>query len=114
MGDTSREFIYEIIDALDEVGNLNALDKMAFYMLAGNIEMYLNCEQKVIEEGLTVESAQGNVNLSPYVTQMKYLWGQISDMLKQMGLTLASRTRLKLPDGSEEASPLMQLMNGDN
>lgn len=105
------DFMRDIIDRLDEEQKLHRLDAMTLYMMAGNINSYLECEENIAIQGITIESDRGNSSLSPYVLLQKQVQGQITVLLKEMGLTLGSRTRLKLPAPEEESRLTMLMKN---
>lgn len=108
--DGIREFalttIKGVIDQFHRENKLNNLDQVAVYMLANNFNDYLNCEERIKEEGYTVVSDRGNVAISPYMVMMKTIQSQIAVLLKELGLTLSSRNKMKLIANEIEESPL--------
>ena len=110
LSDAASFFMRDIIDHLEEAGTLHRLDQLTLYLLAGNVDMYLQCEEQIRAEGLVMESDRGNLSLTPYAVESKYLDTLIMGKLKDMGLTIASRTRLKLPDKEAEDTPLDRFM----
>lgn len=108
--DNIREFalksVKNIIDQFNKEGKLNNLDQVAIYMLANNFNTYLECEEHIKEEGLIFISDRGNKSLSPYAIQQKVVQSQIAVLLKELGLTLSSRNKMKLIANEVEESPL--------
>lgn len=111
LSELAYAFIRDILDRLEEEDKLHRLDAMTLYMLAGNIHSYLECEQAIRQNGITVTSDRNNESLSPYVLLQKQVQGQITVLLKEMGLTLGSRTRLKLPEKEEESKLALLMKN---
>lgn len=100
------KFIKNIIDTFQKENKLNGLDSMAIYMLANNFNDYLACEEDIKTNGYTIVSDRGNTSLSPYVVMMKTIQSQIAVLLKELGLTLGSRNKLKVVENLVEESPL--------
>lgn len=115
--DNIREFalvtVKNVIDTFKKENKLNSLDQLAIYMLANNFNDYLNCEEKIKEEGYTVVSDRGNVAISPYMIMMKTIQSQIAVLLKELGLTLGSRNKLKAVENLVEESPLASFINSN-
>lgn len=111
LNEMAYEFMKDIIDRLKDSDKLHRLDAMTLYMLAGNIHSYLECEDSIMKYGITIESDRGNQSLSPFVLLQKQVQGQITVLLKEMGLTLGSRTRMKLPEREEESRLSMLMKN---
>lgn len=111
MKPAAYEFMKDILDRLKDDDKLHKLDAMTLYMLGGNINSYLECEEAIMKEGIIVISDRSNQSLSPYVLLQKQVQGQITVLLKEMGLTLGSRTRLKLPEKEEESKLSMLMKN---
>lgn len=108
--DNIREFalntVKSVIDTFKKENKLNSLDSMSLYILANNFDTYLTCEEHIKEEGYTIQSDRGNTSLSPYVVLMKQVQSQIAVLLKELGLTLGSRNKLKVVENLVEDSPL--------
>ena len=99
-------FIKNIIDTFQKENKLSALDGTAIYMLSGNLDTYLECEEQIKQNGLIFISDRGNQSLSPYAIQQKVVQSQIAVLLKELGLTLSSRNKMKLIANEVEESPL--------
>lgn len=106
----TEKFIKDIIDNFDENDKLNSLDTLSLYLLANNIDTYLDCEDEIRENGYTMTSDRGNTSLSNYVVLQKSIQSSITVLLKELGLTLGSRNKLKVVETMTEESPLAQFM----
>lgn len=109
--DLSYQFIKGIINVFDKEGKLNSLDQLSLYMLANNINVYLDCEQKIAEKGIMAVSSYGNESVSPFVNLQKQTQTQIVAILKEMGLTLNSRSRINLNENNDISdSPILNFL----
>lgn len=106
----TEKFIKDIIDNFDENDKLNSLDTLSLYLLANNIDTYLDCEDEIKKNGYTMTSDRGNTSLSNYVVLQKSIQSSITVLLKELGLTLGSRNKLKVVETMTEESPLAQFM----
>lgn len=100
-----------IINTFDKEQKLNSLDGLSLYILAGNFDNYLECEEQIKKNGLVSISDRGNESLSPYAIQQQKLQSSIILILKEMGLTLGSRSKIKAIDNNDEVSPLLAFLN---
>lgn len=103
-------FIQGIIDVFEQEKKLNSLDGLSLYMLASNLDIFLECEEQIRKNGLVVISDRGNQALSPYAVQQKQTQNTIIALLKELGLTLNSRAKMKVLDDAGEDSPLLQFL----
>lgn len=103
------QFIQGIIETFDEENKLNKLDSLSLYLLAGNVNQFLDCEEDIKINGLTRISDRGNESLSPYVIQQKTVQNSILTLLKELGLTLGSRTKIKVIE-TDENNPFLDFL----
>ena len=108
--DLAYKFVKDIIDNFDENNKLNSLDTFSLYLLANNIDSYLECEEQIKTNGYTQVSDRGNTSLSNYVVLQKTVQTSITVLLKELGLTLGSRNKLKTIETLTEESPLASFM----
>lgn len=106
----TEKFVKDIIDNFDENNKLNSLDTLSLYLLANNIDTFLECEEQIRTSGYTMVSDRGNTSLSNYVVLQKSIQASITVLLKELGLTLGSRNKLKVVETMTEESPLAQFM----
>ena len=109
--DLTYQFIKGIINVFDKEQKLNSLDSLSLYILAGNFDNYLECEEQIKKNGLVTVSDRCNESLSPYAIQQQKLQSSIITILKEMGLTLGSRSKIKAIDSNDEVSPLLAFLN---
>lgn len=107
-------FIEAIIDTFEQEKKLNSLDNLSIYLLASNLDIYFQCEEEIRKTGLTIITDRGNASLSPYASQMKVAYTAILNLLKELGLTLGSRSKIKAISEAPEESPLLKLLKDDN
>ena len=110
--DLTITFMKGIIDVFIQENKLHKLDGLSLYILAGNVDIYLQCDEEIRKNGLTHVSDRGNTSLSPYVIEQKQVQNSILSLLKEFGLTLGSRTKIKVIE-SEDNNPLLNFLNND-
>lgn len=101
------EFMGGIIKRLEKDGKLHKLDAFSLYLLAGNIDRYLQCDEEAT--AITTSTARETLQINPVLVYQKQIQGNIAVLLKEMGLTLGSRGKMKAPETDEE-SPLARAM----
>lgn len=97
----ARKFMEDIIGRLERNGRLDGLDNLTLYILAGNINLYLQCAEEGTD--ITTETARHTKQINPVFIYQKQIQGNIAVLLKEMGLTLGSRSKMKAPDREEES-----------
>ncbi|MDE5790314.1 MAG: P27 family phage terminase small subunit [Muribaculaceae bacterium] len=107
------KFVKSIINTFDDENKLNALDEMVFYTLASWLNTFIICSERVDTEGMTITTPRGIVQLSPYATQMKIAQSHLNVLVKEMGLSLGSRGKIKAVSTMTEDSPLATFLKGN-
>lgn len=111
--DLTYKFVKGVIDKFAKENKLDALDGMTFYLLAQWFDVVLDCSEHINEEGITIVTSRGAVQLNPYCTERKTAQSHINTLLKEMGLSLGSRGKIKAVSSITEESPLAAfLKNG--
>ena len=109
----TNNFIKNLIDTFDQEKKLNSLDSLSIYLLASNLDQYLEAEKEIKKNGLVVITDRGNQALSPYAQIQKSLMKDIISLLKELGLTLGSRAKIKVLDNPDENNPLLNFLKDD-
>lgn len=100
-------YVNNMVSRLEEAGVIEEVDSEAVKMLAYNLSAFYEASEHLCNEGYTVTSDRGNVAPSPWVKIQKDAQTQAMKVMKDFGLTLASREKInKLNSASEEISPL--------
>lgn len=110
--DLTYKFIKGVIDKFAKDNKLDALDGMTFYLLAQWFNVVLECSEKIDEQGITITTGRGSVQLNPYCTERKTAQSHINTLLKELGLTLGSRGKIKAVSNMTEDSPLASFLKG--
>lgn len=111
--DLTVRFMEGIIETFDKENKLNSLDTLSLYLLADNFDIYLECADNIRKNGLVQISDRGNTSLSPFAVQQKQVQNSILSLLKELGLTLGSRTKIKVIDNTDENNPLLNFLKND-
>lgn len=107
MNPLAVKFMEGILGQFETEGKLNGLDSWGLYMLASNINRFLECEK---ETQIVTTNGRGSDTINPVLTYQKQIQGNITVLLKEMGLTLGSRSKMKTPEAEEDASPVFQTL----
>lgn len=107
----AENFIKNIIDELEESGQLSLKDTGCFYILAESFDTYLQALELQKEHGLLIEGSSGQMVQNPASKIAKEQKTTVLRTMLEMGLSLRSRKTLKVldNDGGEE-SPLQQFL----
>lgn len=100
------KFVKGVINQFDNDNKLSGLDSMCFYLLAQWLDNFFLCTERIAENGMTVTTPRGITMLSPYATEQKVAQSHINTLLKELGLTLSSRGKIKAVSAVTEDSPL--------
>ena len=111
--DLTYKFIKGVIDKFARENKLDALDGMTFYLLAQWFNVVLECSEKIDEQGITITTSRGALQLNPYCTERKTAQSHINTLLKELGLTLGSRGKIKAVSTMTEDSPLAQFIKSN-
>lgn len=106
-------FIQGIIDLFETEQKLNELDSLSLYLLASNVDSYLECERNIRKNGAVYITDRGNQAASAYVGIQKQAMSAIIALLKELGLTISSRSKIKAVDNAGDDSPLLSFLKGD-
>lgn len=105
--DTERtlEKIFSKIE--EEGGEIDVRDSISWQLLAGNLDWYYKTAGT---EELIEISDRGNMSVSPYFTVNMKTQTQIQALIKELGLTTASRTRMNGNESKDEEPPIMKFL----
>lgn len=113
--DEAKQMVAGILKRLEKDGRLNQLDEVTLYMLACSIKQFVECYKTTEREGLITYSDRNNQTPNPYFTMQTKLTSSLTALLKEMGLTLASRVKLnKGSEAEEDDSPLKEFLKFQN
>lgn len=104
-------FIKNIIDELDDSGQLSVKDTGCFFILCESYDTYLKALELQKKDGLLITGSSGQLVTNPAVKIAKDMKTTILRTMLEMGLSLRSRKTLRVldNDGGEE-SPLQQFL----
>lgn len=109
LGEDAQRRMRKIISKLKDEGRLDSFDEEILSSLASNIELsnrYLEATMKA--KDLTWETPAGSLNIIPEAREYRQLQVLINTQLKEMGLTLASRSKMKRLDPEGEENDLLE------
>lgn len=94
--------IRAILKEYESEGLIDIRDSIAWRMLAVNLNFFFSSEEEIYEKGLTRESKQKNMAISSSVLVNSKFQSMILPLLKELGLTPASRAKIRKTENTEE------------
>lgn len=70
-----------------DIGSLN--------MLMLSYDMYIKASKDLLKDGPILSDRQGNKKINPAVSLTKSYWTQVATFMREMGLTIKSREKIK-------------------
>lgn len=102
----TQEYINNVLRYLEKNENLNLIDGGALYMLTEAYNTFIKSTKQLNKEGVTFENNMGNIVLHPAFNVRKAALKEAMDILRDFGLTLSSRRKIKAVENETEESPL--------
>lgn len=100
-------YVNNMVRRLEEAEAIEEVDSEAIKMLAYNLSAFYDASEKLCKEGYTIMTDRGNVTASPWVRIQKDAQASAMRLMKDFGLTLASREKIISLNGTvDNSSPL--------
>lgn len=112
----TEQYVRYIVNRFDREKALDLLDTGALHRLATNYDQYLlavdmlNGTSAENGEGYVFLSDRGNWSISPWLTAKKDAEANLNILMKDFGLTLSSRSKLKSGDQEEDEPLFLQVL----
>lgn len=107
----AKEYMFFVLNKLDESGVLEDVDTASLYMLASNYSTFINASKQVEKDGMMIENNKGNLIAHPMIKVAKDAQTMAMKVMAEFGLTAKARTKLPMMDKQEEElSPLEMLI----
>lgn len=102
----TKVLLKEITNKLKKDGNLNVSDFPQLHRMATAYDAYLDCVDVLSNEGSTMKNNKGEIVKRPEANLLKENWAQYLELAKEYGMTVKSRSKIKVMDAAkEEESP---------
>lgn len=98
----AKDYMKNVIQALEEKGVAENVDTAALTMLARNYSMFIKASRQLEKDGLTVTSDRGNIAPHPAIKIAKDAQTQAMRVMAEFGLTAKARTKLKMKEAEDE------------
>lgn len=100
-------YVNNMVSRLEEAGVIEEVDSEAVKMLAYNLSAFYEASEHLTKEGYVSMSDRGNIAPSPWVRIQRDAQTSAMRLMKDFGLTLASREKInKLSGAVDSNSPL--------
>lgn len=110
LGDRARSVWFALVDELEAVGVLTAVDESA---LAGYAQAYAEaqeCELYLREHGLTFQTGTGYWQQRPEVGIRNKAWDRTDKFGAQLGIGAAHRSRIEVKKADGDDNPLAEIL----
>lgn len=97
----AKKTICDIVRHLNDDGILTPADIPQLHRMATAYNTYLQCNDIISEQGVTMENLKGETVKRPEVNIMRESWSQYLEIAKEYGLTAKSKGQLKGSSGSD-------------
>lgn len=108
----AKEYIAEVLKALNKDKNLKNIDLAAINMLAISYSTYIQASRQIAEEGITIVNFKHEPVKHPAVNIAKDALTQTMRIVTEYGLTLKSREAIGVIKSTDEKpSPIDKFLN---
>lgn len=91
----TKTFMIAVMDKLNTVGALEECDRGAVRMLMVAYDMYVKASMELMSKGPILYDKRGKASVNPAATLTKNYYAQVIAFMKEFGLTVKSRERIK-------------------
>lgn len=103
----AKEYMFFVLNKLNESGVLEDVDTASLYMLASNYSTFINASKQVEKDGMMIENNKGNLIAHPMIKVAKDAQTMAMKVMAEFGLTAKARTKLpKMDKQEEELNPM--------
>lgn len=91
----ARRTMLDVVHQIEEGRELEAADIPQLHRMATAYNAYIDCVHVLSEKGLTMVNLKGETVKRPEANLLKENWNQYLELMKEYGLTIKSRSRIK-------------------
>lgn len=107
--DEAKAFIKAVYKKLTEIRAIEEVDAGALRMLMVSYDMYVKASRELIDKGPIIYDKRGNGKVNPAASLTKNYYAQVVTFMKEYGLTIKSRERIKaMTPEVDESNEIMQ------
>jgi P27 family predicted phage terminase small subunit len=96
---------------LDEMNILTVADQSLLALYCQTYAEWMKLQRHVKEHGCSIMNDKGNVSQSPEAVQVHRYADRLLKMMAELGLTPSSRSRIKVPEQSDDDDPFTELLS---
>lgn len=112
--DETKKFMSAVIEMLNTSSTFDNCDLGAMRMLAQSYEMHKRASDKLMDVGPFVLDKRGNITEHPANKITKSSYAQLISIMKEYGLTMKSRERIKgLTPSIDDSNPLLEFFKNE-
>jgi len=91
----TKQFMTSVLEALKSSDAFKPCDRGSLRMLMVSYDMYVRASNELLKDGAIITDKHGKKMVHPAVNVTKSYWNQVSTFMREFGLTLRSRERIK-------------------
>ena len=91
----TKRFMDAVMKKLTDVNAIEECDSGAIRMLMISYDMYIKASRELIAKGPILYDRRGNASVNPAASLTKNYYAQVISFMKEFGLTLKSREKIK-------------------
>lgn len=111
----TKEFMDLVIKRLEDMSILEDIDMGGMRMLMISFDMYVKSSEALFKEGPLLYDRKGRSKVNPAVSLTKNYYAQVISYMKEYGLTIKSRERIKSMTNNIDAnSELIKFLRGED
>lgn len=91
----TRLFMTAVLEKLKAAGAFEPCNRGALRMLMVSYDMYVRASAELLKDGAVLTDKHGKKTVHPAVNITKSYWNQVSTFMREFGLTVKSREKIK-------------------
>lgn len=105
-----KQFMGLVLDKLNATGAVETIDLGAIDMLCGSYNLYCQSDEQIRKEGVTAKNRYDEIKSHPAVNVRHQAFNQCIAVMKELGLTIKSRSNLPIVQEDADADPLADFL----
>ena len=106
-----RQFVALVMDKLNATEAVESIDLGAIDLLCGSYNLYCQSDEQVRKEGVTATNRYGELKPHPAVNVRHQAFNQCVAVMKELGLTIKSRSNLPVVQSDADEDHLAEFLS---
>lgn len=105
-----KRFMGEVMDKLNATEAVETIDLGALDLLCGSYNLYCQSDAQIRKDGVTATNRYGELKTHPAVNVRHQAFNQCIAVMKELGLTIKSRSNLPIVQADADDDPLADFL----